>query len=52
MKVSQLIDYLKTVQGHWGDLEVVIDGQEIRDRVVVDDAERIRKVWLSSTPAE
>lgn len=52
MTISQLIEWLEQQRTRYGDLEVLIDGDGIEDKLVCDAARGIRCVFLSARPAE
>ena len=52
MTISQLIEWLAQQRARYGDLEVLINGDGIEDKLVCECTRGIKCAFLSTSPAE
>jgi hypothetical protein len=52
MTISQLIEWLEQQRARFGDLEVLIEGDGIEDKLVCEMTRGVKVVFLSTMPAE
>lgn len=52
MTISKLIEWLEQQRARYGELEVLIDGNGIEDKLVCECTRGIKCAFLSSSPAE
>jgi len=50
--ISKLIEWLEQQRARYGDLEVLIDGDGIEDKLVCEMTRGVKCAFLSSEPAE